>query len=114
MTKFDKSKFTFHGGYLEYTGTYEGQPTWDQVVPNCHPSRVGEPQELFIGRFKYSGPYTKAKFVKELIKSFTVEEYVEARKIEGSDGSPLMILMNNNPNWAEKIMFDWKKKLSNA
>ena len=113
MTKFDKSKFTFHGGYLEYTGTYEGQPTWDQVAPDCHPSRIGMPKELFIARFKYKGPFTKAKFIKELIKSFTVEEYVEARKKEGLDSAPLKILENNNPEWAEKIMLDWLKKMSN-
>ena len=113
MTKFDKSKFTFHGGYLEYTGTYEGQPTWDQVAPNCHPSRVGLPMELFIARFKYNGPFTKAKFPKELIKSFTVEEYVEARKKEGPEGSPLQILKNKNPEWADKIEFQWLMKMSN-
>jgi len=112
MTQFDKSKFTYYGGYLEYTGTYEGQPTWDQVVPNCHPSRVGMPKELFIARFKYKGPITKAKFVKELCKSFTVEEYVEARKQDGINGSPLKILENKNPKWAEKIMSDWLKKIS--
>ena len=113
MTKFDKSKFTFHGGYLEYTGTYEGQPTWDQVAPNCHPSRVGLPMELFIARFKYNGPFTKAKFLKELIKSVTVEEYVEARKKEGPEGSPLQILKNKNPEWADKIEFQWLMKMSN-
>ena len=48
MTKFDKSKFTYHGGYLEYTGTYEGQPTWDQVAPNCHPSRIGMPAVVLL------------------------------------------------------------------
>ena len=113
MTKFDKSKFTFHGGYLEYTGTYEGQPICDQVAPNCLPSRVGMPKELFIARFKYNGPFTKAKFLKELIKSFTVEEYVEARKKEGAEGAPLEILKNKNPEWADNIMFQWLKKMSN-
>ena len=24
MTQFDKTKFTYHGGYLMYNGTYEG------------------------------------------------------------------------------------------
>lgn len=104
MTKFDKTKFSYHGGYLEYTGNYEGQPTWDQVAPNCHPSRVGKPKELFIARFKYSGPFTKAKFVKELCKSFTVEEYVQARNKEGIDSSPLTILKNKNPDWYCRIV----------
>lgn len=95
MTKFDKTKFTYHGGYLEYTGTYEGQPTWDQVAPNCHPSRVGMPKELFIARFKYGGAAVKmGAFKKFLINNFTVEEYVEARNNEGIDGAPLRILEN--------------------
>jgi hypothetical protein len=95
MTKFDKTKFTYHGGYLEYTGTYEGQPTWDQVAPNCHPSRVCMPKEFFIARFKYStGPVKMGAFKKFLINNFTVEEYVEARKDESIDGAPLRILEN--------------------
>lgn len=111
MTQFDKTKFTYHGGYLEYTGTYEGQPTWDQVAPNCHPSRVGTPKELFIARFKYSGgPFTKAKFVKELIKNFTVEEYVAERNKEGLDSSPLQILRNKNEDWYYKVLSAWKDK----
>ena len=32
MTQFDKSKFTYHGGYLMYHGTYEGQPTYDESM----------------------------------------------------------------------------------
>jgi len=110
MTQFNKSQFTYHGGYLEYTGTYEGQPTWDEVAPNCHPTRVGQPKELFIARFKYNGPFTKAKFVKELIKNFTVEEYVEARNNKGLDSSPLNILKNKNPAWYEKTIMDWRSK----
>ena len=31
MTQFDKEKFHYHGGYLTYHGTYEGQPTYDEV-----------------------------------------------------------------------------------
>ena len=109
MTKFDKSKFTFHGGYLEYTGTYEGQPTWDQVAPNCHPSRVGLPMELFIARFKYNGPFTKAKFLTELIKSHTVEEYAEARSKDCLDSAPLNILKNKNPEWYDNIMSKFQR-----
>ena len=93
MTKFDKSKFTYHGGYLEYTGTYEGQPTWDQVAPNCHPSRVGIPKELFIARFKYSNsPIKMGAFKRFLVKNFTVEEYVEMRSGNDIDSSPLKVL----------------------
>ena len=55
MTQFDKSKFTYHGGYLMYHGTYEGQPTYDEYYgkDKIHPSRIGMPVELFIARFKY-------------------------------------------------------------
>ena len=106
MTKFNRDDFTYHGGYLEYKGPYEGQPTYDEVygADKIHPSRIGMPMELFIARFKYKGPITKAKFLTELIKSFTVEEYVEARSKDGIDSSPLGILANKNPTWYENIM----------
>ena len=116
MTQFDKSKFSYHGGYLEYTGTYEGQPTWDEVhgADNVHPSRVGLPKELFIARFKYSGPFTKAKFLTELCKSFTVEEYVNARTGGSPFGhncnSPLDVLSEKNPVWFQNTMNKWKAK----
>jgi len=113
MTKFNREDFTYHGGYLEYKGPYNGQPTYDEVygIDKIHPSRIGMPMELFIGRFKYSGsPITKAKFLTELIKSFTVEEYVEARSNDGIDGSPLVILKNKNPAWYENIMQKFQMK----
>ena len=70
-------------------------------------SRVGTGIDLFIARFKYAGsPITKAKFLKELVNSFTVEQYVEACKTE----SPLTVLMENNQNWYNNIMSAWKTK----
>lgn len=72
MTKFDKSKFSYHGGYL----TYEGR---------------------FVARFKYSGPFTKAVFLKQLIKNHTVEEYFH--KLEIDHVAPLRILEQSDPNW---------------
>ena len=41
MTQFDKEKFHYHGGYLMYHGTYEGQPTYDEYYgkDKIHPSR---------------------------------------------------------------------------
>ncbi len=116
MTQFDKSKFSYHGGYLEYTGTYEGQPTWDEVhgADNVHPSRIGLPKELFIARFKYSGPFTKAKFLTELCKNWTVEEYVNARTGGSPFGhncnSPLDVLSEKNPVWFQNTMNKWKAK----
>jgi hypothetical protein len=113
MTKFNKKDFTYHGGYLHYTGDYEGRPVWPAVSKNgvnVHPSRVGKPKDLFIARFKYGGPFTKAKFMKELMKSFTVEEYVAERNKEGLDSSPLQILRNKNESWYYNLIFAWKNK----
>ena len=107
MTQFNKADFDYHGGYLMYRGDYEGRP----VYPNkegIHPSNVGRGIDLFVARFKYSkAPITKAKFLKELVKNFTVEEYVEARSQEGFESSPLEILKNKNPEWYWKIMNDF-------
>ena len=114
MTQFNKKDFTCYGGCLEYHGTYEGQPTWDQVYDpaKIHPSRIGVPMPLFVARFKYTGaPFTRAIFQKELIKSFTVEEYVEKRAVGGLDSSPLRILTENNPVWAEEVMKKHNKKI---
>lgn len=108
MTKFDKTKFSFHGGYLTYTGNYEGRPVYKDG-DRIHPSNVGRPIDLFVARFKYSGtPITKAKFLKELIKNFTVEEYVAARN--GSEVPPTRVLDNKNPGWSEGIVKAWRDK----
>ena len=113
MTQFNKSDFTYHGGYLHYTGDDEGRPVWPSVTPNgvnVHPTRIGKPKDLFIARFKYGGPFTKAKFMKELMNSFTVEEYVAERNKDGLDSSPLQILRNKNESWYYKVIFAWKDK----
>lgn len=108
MTQFDKSKFNFHGGYLTYTGNYVGRPVYENK-PNIHPTRIGTGIDLFIARFKYSGsPITKAKFLKELIANFTVEEYVEARN--GHNNAPTRVLDDKNPGWSEGIVNAWKEK----
>ena len=75
MTQFDKEKFHYHGGYLMYHGTYEGQPTYDEYYgkDKIHPSRIGMPVELFIARFKYV--FFQGAFKNFLVKNFTVEEY---------------------------------------
>ena len=106
MTKFDKSQLSFHGGYLTYTGDYEGRPVYEDK-PGVHPTRVGKGVDLFVARFKYSGPITKAIFVKELTKSFTVESYAAKYK----DGlAPVEILRDNNPGWYENVMAKFKAK----
>ena len=94
MTKFNKSDFSYHGGYLMYTGEYEGRPVYE-ASERVHPSNVGRGIDLFIARFKYRGsPVKMGAFKKFLISNFTVEEYAAARKVEGIDGAPLRILQN--------------------
>jgi|TARA_B110000858_G_scaffold64321_2_gene74523 hypothetical protein len=113
MTQFNKEDFSYHGGYLNYTGDYEGRPVWQATTANgstVHPSLVGKGKDLFIARFKHGGPFTKAKFLAQLIKNFTVEEYVAERAKDGLDSSPLQILKNNNEDWYYKVMFAFKAK----
>jgi len=103
MTNFDKNLFSFDSGYLYYNGSYDGQPTYGEVhgAEKCHPSRVDMPVPLFIARFRYSeSPITKAKFVKQLCKAFTVEEYAEAVKHD----APVLVLKANDPSWYSNIM----------
>ena len=71
MTKFDKTKFETSGEYVHYEGK-------------------------FVARFKHKGPFTKAKFLKELIANHTVESYF----VEMSTGkAPLAILRDANEDW---------------
>ena len=59
----------------------------------------------FIARFKHRGPVTMAKFIKELIKNHTVEEYLGL--LNHPDYSqrkaPLEILKEKNPTWYENL-----------
>jgi hypothetical protein len=106
--KFIESGFMFHGGYLMYRGDYEGRPVYAEGK-NVHPSNVGRGIDLFIARFKYAGtPITKAKFMKELVNNFTVEEYVTARN--GHKVAPTTVLDNNNPGWSDRIVNAWREK----
>lgn len=70
MTKFDKTKFETSGEYVRYEGK-------------------------FVARFKHKGPFTKAKFLKELIVNHTVESYFDALK----DKAPLAVLRDANEKW---------------
>ena len=76
MTTFNKELFTWDGMYLMYAGEYEGQPTMDEVHPNCHESHHGVPKPAFIVRFKYGSKPWKS-FRNFLVKNFTVEEYLK-------------------------------------
>jgi hypothetical protein len=77
MTKFESANFEYHGGYLHYNDGGERK---------------------FVARFKHRGPVTKAKFVKTLIKHYSVETYFArlggAYNAQGE--APLQILMNDN------------------
>ena len=73
MTKFDKTQFDYHGGYLTYGNA-----------------------RAFVARFKYKGPFTKSVFLKELIKNHTVESYF-ADLVKGV--APLHILRDANEAW---------------
>lgn len=72
MTKFIKSEFNFDGMYLTYGA-----------------------DRKFVARFKHRGPFTKAKFLKELISNHTVEGYFSALK----DKAPIAILRDANEDW---------------
>jgi hypothetical protein len=99
MTQFNKADFSYHGGYLMYDGAHTTAEFY-QAGTNVHPSRVGTQKSLFIARFKYNGPVTKAKFLAELIKNHTVEGYVDAMKSD----APTRILAIANPQWFATIM----------
>tara|TARA_B110001454_G_scaffold97262_1_gene92055 strand:- start:394 stop:666 length:273 start_codon:yes stop_codon:yes gene_type:complete len=85
---FKKENFSYFGGYLTYN------------LEN------GE-RDTFIARFKYGAPFTKAKFLKELLSSHTVESYTAAME-EGK--SPLTILKDTNPSWYTNVIETWKSK----
>ena len=76
MTKFDKTKFTTSGDYVHYEGK-------------------------FVARFKHRGPFTKAKFLKELIANHTVESYFAEM---AKNKAPLAILRDANENWYYGIL----------
>ena len=63
------------------------------------------PDRKFVARFKHGGPFTMAKFRKELIASHTPESYF-AEYDRGV--APLTILQNANPAWYNRIMTAFK------
>lgn len=84
MNKFNKEDFRKEGKYL----------LWG-------------PERKFVARFKYSGPFTMAKFRKELIANHTPESYFE----EYSNGkAPLEILRDKNPVWYRDTLEAFKNR----
>lgn len=82
--KFEKSKFSYHGGYLMY-------------------------DNRFVARFKYKGPFTKAVFLKQLVKNHTVNEYFH--KLEIDHVAPLRILEQADPKWYDAQLEKFRAKL---
>jgi hypothetical protein len=96
MTKFVKELFTSHGGYIHYTGDYEGRPVYEEP---CHPTRLGKGKDLFIARHKYKKP--GVGYINFIIKNFTVEEWVEAVKTN----APLKVMESKG------YLLPWVKKM---
>ncbi len=84
MNKFNKEDFRKEGKYL----------LWG-------------PGRKFVARFKYSGPFTMAKFRKELIASHTPDAYFYAL---ASGVAPLTILKNVNPLWYSDTLEAFKNR----
>lgn len=80
MTKFVKADFITSGDYVFY-GKHD--------------------MSNFVARFKHRGPFTKAKFLKELIANHTVEGYFAELK---SGKAPLAILRDANEDWYYGIL----------
>lgn len=77
MTAFTKENLIVTGDYIHY---------------HPHADNFWEGRK-FVARFKHRGPVTKAKFLKTLIKHYSVEEYFS--KMENLKEAPLQILMND-------------------
>jgi len=87
MTAFTKQNLVVSGDYVFY------QPHADSYWED----------RKFVARFKHRGPVTKAKFIKTLIKHYTVEGYFSrlAGAYNAQGEAPLQILMND-----EILVFD--------
>ena len=65
------------------------------------------PDRKFVARFKWNGPFTMAKFRKELIANHTPEEYFQAYD---AGKAPLDILKDKNPTWYSDILEAFKNR----
>ncbi len=97
MTAFTKQNLVISGDYV----FYQPQADW-------------RADRKFVARFKHRGPVTKSKFIKALIKHYSVETYFArlggAYNAQGE--APLQILMNDNilifDSEARKFILDGK------
>lgn len=71
-------------------------------------NRLFKQSSEFLARFKYNGPVTMAQFKRELLASWTVEDYLYQLNVERK--APLEILRNKNPQWYDKIKQAWLAK----
>jgi hypothetical protein len=85
MTKFTKENILSDGMYVYFAAEGINTP-WDK--------------RKFIARFKHRGPVTKGKFLKTLIKHYTVEDYLT--KLDAGR-APLQILEDDG-----HLIFDGK------
>ena len=76
----------------------------DVQVPHREFKRSSE----FLARFKHNGPVTMAKFIKELIANWNVEDYLYQLNVERK--APLEILRDKNPSWYENLKQAWMEK----
>lgn len=72
------------------------------------PNRMYKQSSEFLARFKYNGPITMSKFIKELLASWTVEDYLFELNVNRR--APLDILRVKNPAWYNNIIEAWKAK----
>jgi hypothetical protein len=89
MTKFSKADFIVSGDCVFYG---PGNAKFDSS------------SRKFIVRFKHRGPFTKSKFLKELVDNHNVQDYFE--KLD-SGVAPLAILRDANPKWYYSILEDF-------
>ena len=88
QTPFQKDKFNWDGMYLTYEGKQGLTRNYEEDYPNCHPTRVGTPQPIFIARFKYGRKPYKT-WINFICRNFTCEEWVMAQK---ENRAPLRIM----------------------
>jgi hypothetical protein len=97
MTAFTKQNLVISGDYVFF------QPEADWRA-----------DRKFVARFKHRGPVTKAKFIKALMKHYTVESYFArlAGAYNAQGEAPLQILMNDGilvfDNENRKFILDGK------
>lgn len=95
-TPFTKDMFKKDGKYLLLQGDHP------------YENRVYKQSSEFLARFKYNGPVTMAKFIKELINSWTVEDYLYQLNVNRK--APFRILKEKNPSWYNQIQSAWLRK----